>query len=157
MAYYTWLDIVENGTARTYQDHTATPHVNFATGVKGVTDDQLRRRITGAAAAGLHEITSAVAICALQPQLFYVFLVAQVEFDLFAQLIVGIERVGETEICNDDIPVAVQEQVLELQISVDNASSVQVPDARDQLREELARRNIFEISLIENVIEELAA
>ena len=46
-----------------------------------------------------------------------------------------VKAVGETEIGNDDISVLVEQQVLELEITVYNVFLVEVVDTGDQLSE----------------------
>jgi hypothetical protein len=65
----------------------------------------------------------------------YEFLVAQSVLNVLAELVVRVKGVGETEICNDDILIAVQQQVLELEISVHNTLPVQIAHAGDELGE----------------------
>ena len=92
----------------TYQDHTTTPYVHLAASVQRVAHNQLRCGITGTATASLHEIASSNGIRAVQAQLLDEILVAQVELNVRAKLVIGIECVGEPKICDDDIPVAIQ-------------------------------------------------
>ena len=67
-----------------------------------------------------------------------------------------LESVRESEIRDDNIPVAIQEEVLQLEIPMDDFLFVDVPDAGDELREELAGVLFIEIAVREDVVEELA-
>jgi hypothetical protein len=49
-----------------------------------------------------------------------------------------LEAVGKAEVCDDDVAVAVEEEVLELEIAVDDLFLVDVPDAGDELGKSLA-------------------
>lgn len=87
----------------------------------------------------------------------YKVLITQSVLDLLAQLVLGVEGVGEPKVSDDDILVAVEQQVLELQISVNNASLVQVADTGDKLGEQLTRRAVLQIAVVEDVVEQLTA
>lgn len=53
--------------------------------------------------------------------------------------------------------MAVQEQILELQIAMHYALLVQVADTRDELRKQPPRRVVFEVAVVQDVVEELAS
>jgi hypothetical protein len=53
--------------------------------------------------------------------------------------------------------MAVEEQVLQLEVAVDDLLLMRVPYARDELSEELARVLLLEIAMGEDVVKELAA
>ena len=44
-----------------------------------------------------------------------------------------LEPVGETEIGNDDVPVAVEKEVFQLEVAVDNFLLMNIPDAGNEL------------------------
>lgn len=46
-----------------------------------------------------------------------------------------VESIGESKVGDDDVSVLVEEQIFQLEISVDNVFFVQIVDARDQLGE----------------------
>ena len=110
---------------KTYQDNTTTPDIDFAASVERVADDKLWGCVTGASTAGLHEIAAA-SVRLVKAHLPYKVLISQPVFNLLAQLILGVEGVGETEISDDDVLVAIQQQVLQLEISVDDTPLVQI-------------------------------
>ena len=68
-----------------------------------------------------------------------------------------LEVVGEAKVCDDDVAIAVEEEVLELEIAVDDLLGVDVADAGDELGEELAGVLFLEVAVGEDVVEELAA
>ena len=68
-----------------------------------------------------------------------------------------LEVVGEAKVCDDDVAIAVDEEVLELEIAVDDLLGVDVADAGDELGEELAGVLFLEVAVGEDVVEELAA
>ena len=109
------------------QDHAARPHVDGRADVHAVLHDELRRRVARTAAARRHQVVAA-----------------------------GAEIVRKAKIGDDHIAVAVEEQVLELQVAVDDLFAVQVRDARDELRKEAARLALLEALLRENVVKQLA-
>ena len=64
------------------------------------------------------------------------------------------EPVGKTEVRNYHVSVSVEEEVFEFEVSVDNLFLVNVPDAGDELTEELARILLLEVSMGQNMVEE---
>lgn len=64
------------------------------------------------------------------------------------------EPIGETEICYYHVPVAIEEEVFELQVAVDDLFLVDVPDAGDELTEEFARILLLQVAVSQNVVEE---
>jgi hypothetical protein len=50
----------------------------------------------------------------------------QTEFDFFPEFVVRIKCVGKAKIGNDDIAVSIQQQILQLQISVNDALLMQI-------------------------------
>ena len=91
------------------QDHTARPHVDGRTDIQPVLYDELGRRVAGRATARRHEVVAARA-----------------------------KVVGEAKVGDDDVAVAIQQEVLELQVTVDDVLLMQVGDAADELRKEAA-------------------
>ncbi len=65
--------------------------------------------------------------------------------------------VGEAEISDDDIAMAVEQQILELEVPMNDFLLVDVPDARDELREELAGILLPQVAVGEDVIKQLAS
>lgn len=68
-----------------------------------------------------------------------------------------LETVCKAKVCDDDIPVAIKEKVLELEITVDDFLLVDVPDTRDELGKELCGVFFLEVAMGKNVVEELAS
>jgi hypothetical protein len=66
------------------------------------------------------------------------------------------KTVGETKVGDDDIAVAVQEEIFELEITVNNFLLMDVPDARDELGKEFSGVSFFEVTMCEDVVKELA-
>ena len=65
-----------------------------------------------------------------------------------------LEPVGETEVRDYHVSVSVEEEVFEFEVSVDNLFLVNVPDAGDELTEELARILLLEVAMGQNMVEE---
>jgi hypothetical protein len=68
-----------------------------------------------------------------------------------------LEAVGEAKVGDDHVAVSVKEEVFELEVAVHDLLLVDVPHPRDELREELGGVTLFEVSVCEDVVEELAA
>lgn len=66
-------------------------------------------------------------------------------------------EVTETEIDKFDVIIVVEEKILGLQVSMDNAKFVDILNAREDLSVHLARLGLFQPSILDNVLEELAA
>ena len=64
------------------------------------------------------------------------------------------ESVGETKVRDYHVPVSVEEEVFEFEVTVDDLFLVNVPDARDELTEEFARILLLEVAVGEDVVEE---
>ena len=65
-----------------------------------------------------------------------------------------LEPVGEPKVCDDDVPVSIKEEVFELQVPMDDLLLVNVPDAGDELTEQLAGILLLEIPMGQNMVEE---
>ena len=109
------------------ENDAAAPNINCAADVEALADDELRGGIAGTAAACLHEI-----ICAV------------------------LETVCKTKISDNDVAVAVEEEVFELEVTVDNFLLVDVPDAGDELRKEFRSVTLAQIAMGEDMVKELA-
>jgi len=68
-----------------------------------------------------------------------------------------LEAVGEPKVGHDHVPVSVEEQILEFEVTMDDLFLMKVPDGRDKLSEQLAGIAFFEVAVGEDVIEEFAA
>ena len=66
-------------------------------------------------------------------------------------------EVTETEIDKFDVIIVVEEKILGLQVSMDNAKFVDILNAGEDLSVHLARLGLFQPSILDNVLEELAA
>jgi len=146
-------------TEQTYQNDTATPNIYLSASVQSITNNKFWRRVTRATTARLHEIASSETFLVLEVESFALdeLFVANPVLLLFVQFIVGVESVGKAKVGDNDVLVAIQEQVLKLEITVNNTLLVQVSDTRDQLSEEPPRGRIFEVSVVQDVIEELTS
>ena len=67
------------------------------------------------------------------------------------------EAIGKAKVCDDDVPVAIEEEVFEFEVAVDDFLLVDVPDTGDELGEELGCVFFLEVAMGKNVVEELAA
>jgi len=110
------------------QDHSTGPDVDRASDIRTIVENELRSSVTGRTTGSGHEV------------------------------VVGIvEPVRKPEIGDNDLPVPVEEEVLELQVPMDDLLLVEVGDAGDELGEELAGHVLPEVLVCEDVLEELAA
>ena len=64
-----------------------------------------------------------------------------------------LKAIGKPKVGYDNIAISVEEQVLELEISVDDLLGVDVGDARDELCKEFARVLFFEVSVGKDMVE----
>ena len=110
------------------QNNATGPDVDCRADVEALADDELGSCITGAAAAGLHQV--------IGPML---------------------ETVGEPKVGDDHVPVSIEEEVLEFEVTMDDLFLMKVPDGRNELSKQLASVTFFEVAVGEDVIEELAA
>lgn len=109
------------------EDDTARPDVNGGTNVTTILNDEFWCGVTRRTTRSRHEVCRRV-----------------------------VEPVRETEIRNDDVTVAVEEEVLEFEISVDDSLAVEVRDSRDELSKESRRIAFLEVSVCEDVVEQLS-
>jgi hypothetical protein len=136
----------------THQNNTTTPDIDFASRVKRIADDQFRRSVAGTSAASLHEITASSCVGPFQSQRSYVVFVSKSILNLLAELVVGIKGVCETEISDDDVLVAVEQQVFELQISMYDTLAVEVSNTGYELGEQLACRAVLQVTMVQDVV-----
>lgn len=68
-----------------------------------------------------------------------------------------LKAVGKAKVRDDDIPVTVKEQVLELEVPMNDFLLVDVPDAGDELGEQLASIFLSQVAMGEDMVEQLAA
>lgn len=137
-----------------HQDDTTTPNIDFPTSIQRVAHYQLRSRVAWTSAARLHEVAPAhpVRLCLVQAYAFHKFAVRQVQFLLFRQLVVRVERIGKAKIRNDDVSVPIQEKVLQFQVSMHDALFVKIAHARHQLCKQSFRRIVLQVPMIQNII-----
>ena len=64
------------------------------------------------------------------------------------------EAIGETKVRDDHVPVSIEEEVFELEVTVDDLFLVNIPDARDELTKEFARVLLLQVAVGEDVVEE---
>ena len=76
---------------------------------------------------------------------------------VFGQLVARVEGVCKAEIGYDDVAVAVQEQILELQVTVDDLLLVDIPDTRDELAEQFTGVFLAKVSVGQDMVEQLTA
>lgn len=67
------------------------------------------------------------------------------------------EAVGESKIGDDDISMAVEKEILEFEVPMYNFLLVYVPDAGKKLGEEFRCILFLEVTVSEDVVEQLAA
>lgn len=143
----------------TYQNHTAAPDVHLPPRVQGVAHYEFGCRVAGAAAAGLHQIalSRSVGLYLVQPHALDKLAVGQVQLLVLTQLLARVERVGEPEIRDNNVAVAVEEQVFQLEIAMHDALLVQIAHAGNELGKQPPGRVVLEIAVVEDVVEELAS
>lgn len=119
------------GIEKTYQNHTAAPDINLAPRVQAVTNDKFWGGVAGTAAARLHEIAFPVAVGfdSIQPSALNEFAIRQTVLFVLRQFLVRVEGIREAEICDDDVPIPIKEQILELQIPMHNPLLVQIANS----------------------------
>lgn len=150
---------MSNSLYSTYQNDTTTPDIHLASGVEGVADNELGSCVARATATCLHEITlpGSVALDAVQTHSFHEFPVGEVKLLLLSEILIRIESVGKAKVGNNDVAVAVQEQVFQFQISVNDSLLVKIADTRNKLGKQTAGRIVLQVSVVENIVEQLAS
>lgn len=68
-----------------------------------------------------------------------------------------LETIGESEIGNDNIAIAVQKKVFKLEVAVNNFALMDVPYTGNELGEKAASVFFFEEAMGENMIEQFTA
>jgi hypothetical protein len=63
------------------------------------------------------------------------------------------ETVSEPKVGDDYVAMAVEKQILKLEVTVDNLLLVDIPDTRDKLAEELASVFLAKIPMRQDVVE----
>lgn len=67
------------------------------------------------------------------------------------------ETVSETKVGDDDVPVAVEKQVFEFEVAVNDLFLVDVPDTGYELGEKSCGIFFFEVSVGKDMVKELAS
>ncbi len=68
-----------------------------------------------------------------------------------------LEAVCEAKVGHDHVPVSVEEEILEFEVTMDNLFLMKVPDGRNELCKQFASVAFFEVAVGKDVIEEFAA
>jgi hypothetical protein len=110
------------------QDDTTRPNIDSGTDVETFCHDEFGCGITGGTTTCGHEV-----------------------------ILVAFEAVSKTKVGDDNIAVLVEQEVFKLQVTVNNVLLVQVVDTRDELCEQTRRILLFEVTIGENVVKQLAA
>jgi len=66
------------------------------------------------------------------------------------------EPIGETEVRDYHIPMPIEEEVFEFEVTMDDLFLVNVPDARDELTEEFACVLLLQVAVGKDMVEEFA-
>ncbi|KAH3661301.1 hypothetical protein OGAPHI_006708 [Ogataea philodendri] len=69
----------------------------------------------------------------------------------------GSESVDKPKVCDDDIFVFVQQEIFELQVSVDDPLCVHVVDSGNQLSKQPTGHRFFQVPVFENVVEKFTS
>jgi hypothetical protein len=107
----------------------------------------------------LHQVAASEALLVLEIKTLAlnVFLVTYIVFLLLSQIVYRVECVRKAKVGDDDVLVAVQKQVLELEIAMYDALLVQISNTRNQLGKESPSCGVLEVSVIEDIIEKLTS
>ena len=94
------------------QNNTATPDVHLLACIERVTHHKFWRSVARASATGLHQIASShpFRVEAVQLEFSNKVFVGQIIFNLVGKLIDRVEGVREPKICDDDIPILVEQE-----------------------------------------------
>ena len=66
------------------------------------------------------------------------------------------EPICETKVCYYHVPVSIEEEVFEFEVTVDDLLLVDVPDTRDELSEELAGILFLQVAVGQDMVEKFA-
>lgn len=140
-----------------HQYDTATPNIHLPACIQSVAHNQLWSRIARTTAASLHEITPPhpLDVYSIQSHPLHELFICQVIFNLLSQFVDWVEIVGETKIGNDNVAVSIEQQVLQLQVTMYDSFLVEVPDARYELGEKSTGSVVLEVSMVQDVVEQL--
>lgn len=120
-----WIVIVREVTGEhCVEDDTARPDIDSGTDVSTILNDQFGSGVTRRTTGSRHEIRLRI-----------------------------IEAIGESEIGDDHVAIAVEEEVLEFEVSMNDSFSVKVRDSRDKLSEESGSISFLEVAMSEDVVE----
>ena len=124
-----WI-IVERQVTREHrvQNNATGPDVYCRAYIESLADDQFGGSITWATTTRLHQVIGLM-----------------------------LKAVGKPKVGDDHVPVSVEEQVFEFEVTVDDLFLVEVPDGGDELSEQLASVPFFEVAVGEDMIEEFTA
>ena len=68
-----------------------------------------------------------------------------------------LKAVCKAKVSDDDIAIAVEEEIFQLEIAMNNLLLMDIPDCRNKLGEEFAGIAFSEVSMREDVVEKLAS
>lgn len=143
----------------TYQNDTTAPDIHLAAGVQTIADNKLWCCVAWTTAASLHQVAASEALLVLEIKTLALnkFLVTYVVLLLLIQVVHRVECVCKAKVGDDDVLVAVQEQIFELEIAVHDALLVQISNTRNQLGEESPSCGVLEVSVVEDIIEKFTS
>lgn len=67
-----------------------------------------------------------------------------------------VKSVGKAKVGDDDVSMLVEQEVFELEISMDNVLLVQVVNTGNELGKELGGVSLFQVFIGQNVVEKLS-
>ena len=142
-----------------YQDDTTAPHIDLCATIQAVAHHKLGSCVAGASARSGHEIapSQVVPTDLIKPMVFNEFAIVQIVFGAFWKLVAGIKGIGEAKVSDYDVLRVVKKEILEFQVSMDDPIPVKVADARDKLCEKPTSLVVVEVSVLQDMIKELAA
>lgn len=88
---------------------------------------------------------------------FDIVFVGDSPFCVFAQLVGRVECVGKAEVSDDDVLIAVQQKVLQFEITVDDALLVEIAHTGHKLGKQPPSCWVLQVSVVEDVVEQLAS
>ncbi|KAI6761498.1 hypothetical protein HG531_002051 [Fusarium graminearum] len=118
-----------------------------------------RRGITRTSTACLHEITlpGAIHLDSIQAHSLHKLLVCEVKFLLLGQFFVGIKSVCEAKVGDNNVAVTIEKQVFKLQVAVHYSLLVEVPNARHKLGKQATSSIVFQVSVVEDIVEKFTS
>lgn len=149
----------EDGEVVTYENDAAAPDVHFPARIEGVANYQLGGGVAGATTARLHQVAlpGSIRLELVETHTFDELAVGQIQLLFLAKFFVGVKGVGEAKVGDDDVAVAVEKEIFEFEIAVDDAFFMEVSDTGHELSEKSPGGVVLQVAVGQDVVEQLAA